>query len=164
MSSITSMLSTEPGLLLVLDPLHLPLALRPRSVDCPLNLGRGSVIPDKKTMYSVGIGSSVLGFLYGLDPATFTHYLSATANNQIAQAGFFFTAAAWLHANKVKKEIKANFSGLTDAINQVASALRQDLSAHANRIDSLVVGQTELKTEVTEIKSRVVALETIKGE
>ncbi len=94
-------------------------------------------LPEKATtMKAVGI-SSVVGLLYGIDPTTFVSILSKTAQSQIAQAGFFFTAAAWLHAGRVKKEIKENFVIMTDAINNVALALRQDLAAQTNRLDIL---------------------------
>jgi len=62
---------------------------------------------------------------------------SDTASNQIAQAGFFFSVAAWLHSGRVKKEIRVNFVALTMAINQVADAFKEDLKRHGDRIDNL---------------------------
>lgn len=92
---------------------------------------------------AVGIGSSV-GFLWGMDPELIKNFLSETAQSQIAQAGFFFTMAAWLHAGRVKKEIAKNFTALTTAIDGVAQALRRDLDGqrkilenHATRLENL---------------------------
>lgn len=64
-------------------------------------------------------------------------FFGEAASNQIAQAGFFFTIAAWLHSGRVKKEIKENFSSLTKAINDVASAFREDLKAHSEQLKNL---------------------------
>lgn len=62
---------------------------------------------------------------------------SEAAQSQIAQAGFFFTVAAWLHAGRVKKEIRDNFSALTESINKVADAFREDLKVQVSRLDNL---------------------------
>ncbi len=92
---------------------------------------------------AVGVSGSA-GVLWGLDPEMVKHFLSETAQSQIAQAGFFFTVAAWLHAGRVKKEIGKNFTGLTNAISDVSTAFRQDLEElrkilvnHSNRLDNL---------------------------
>ena len=66
--------------------------------------------------------------------------------NQITQAGFFFTLAAWLHAGRVKKEIRENFDSLTTAIDKVALAFRDDLKAHAARLDNLCERVTSLES------------------
>lgn len=60
-------------------------------------------------------------------------------SSQMTQAGFFFTMAAWLHSGRVKKEIKDNFSSLTNAINNVAESFREDLKKHSERLDNLSV-------------------------
>lgn len=75
-----------------------------------------------------------LGVLYGLDPSSFINHLSLAAQSQITQAGFFFTLAAWLHAGRVKKEIKDNFLILTDALNNLGDALRNELRNHADQL------------------------------
>ena len=89
-------------------------------------------LPDKATVAKTAGASSLVGFLYGIDPETFTHILSETAKNQIAQAGFFFTLAALIHSSRTKKEIRSAVEAmtisLTTAINNVAVALRNDLA------------------------------------
>lgn len=82
----------------------------------------------------LGIG---LGFITGIDPSTIVKFLSDTAGNQIAQAGFFFTMAAWIHSGRVKKEIAKNFSAMTDAINNVATAFSQKLDLHGKMLEEL---------------------------
>lgn len=74
--------------------------------------------------------------------------LSETAQSQLAQAGFFFTIAAWLHSGRVKKEIRENFSALTQAIDNVANAFREDLKLQGARLDNLAsrVSSLENKT------------------
>ncbi len=54
--------------------------------------------------------------------------------SQIAQAGFFFTMAAIIHSSRVKKEIRANFEPLTEAIKRLADNLAADLKAQSERI------------------------------
>jgi len=88
---------------------------------------------DGDTKKSIGLAAGVstgVGFLWGVDPELVKHFLSETAQSQIAQAGFFFTMAAWLHAGRVKKEIGRNFEALTAALNSMATALRKDLDGH----------------------------------
>lgn len=72
-----------------------------------------------------------------IDPKSIVDIFSDTAQSQIAQAGFFFTLAAWLHSGRVKNEIKSNFSALTLAINEVAEAFKADLKRHGDRLDKL---------------------------
>lgn len=107
---------------------------------------------------TLGVGS-ILTLLYSLDPTSIAKLMSEAANSQIAQAGFFFTLAAWIHAGRVKKEIAANFQLVTDAINNVAVALRQDLSAQSSRIGGL---ETKVEEGFTKITARVDALEQTK--
>ncbi len=83
-----------------------------------------------------GFGTG-LGLFFAFDPATIMQIMSDTANSKIAQAGFFFTIAAWLHSGRVKKEIKLNFVALTEAINNVANSFREDLAKHGERLDNL---------------------------
>jgi len=64
-------------------------------------------------------------------------FVSATANSQIAQAGFFFTLAAFIHSGRVRKEIASNFQGLTAAITQLGNNLTDQLKLHAERLDKL---------------------------
>lgn len=102
-----------------------------------------------KTASLVAILGLTAGFIHGVSPETAEPVLklfSETAQNQIAQAGFFFTVAAWLHSGRVKKEIRENFAALTVAIDKVAEAFREDLKAQGARLDNLTTRVTSLET------------------
>ena len=98
---------------------------------------------------SAAIGAAGLtGYLMGIDPTHVINFFSDTAQSQIAQAGFFFTLASWLHSSRVKKEIKDNFSALTMAIQNLGGALRADLNRmqetlvdHGERLEDLESGR-----------------------
>lgn len=105
----------------------------------------------KKEGLSLGIGFTSLGaLLISFSPEWLTTQFNAVTENKIAQAGFFFTMAAWIHAGRVKKEIASQFSIVTDAINNVASALRSDLAAHGQRLDHVTVRVESLEITVKE--------------
>lgn len=80
--------------------------------------------------------SAGLGFIAAIEPHAILALLSDAANNEVAQAGFFFTLAAWIHSGRVKKEIAKHFNSLTEAINNVAVTLRQDLDKHADVLNN----------------------------
>ncbi len=84
-----------------------------------------------------GLAIVAFGAEYGVDHEAIKSFLGEAASNQITQAGFFFTMAAWLHSGRVKKEIKSNFENLTEALNNVAASLRDDLKNHSGRLDNL---------------------------
>lgn len=86
-----------------------------------------------------GIASAGSMMAYRLfeSPEMVSKLLGEAASNQIVQAGFFFTVAAWLHSNKVQKEIKSAFSSLTDAINNVATSFQEDLKKHSATLENL---------------------------
>lgn len=73
----------------------------------------------------------------GVDAETVVNLLKESTQNQITQAGFFFTLAAWLHAGRVKKEIKENFNSLKESIDNLGLAFKKDLKAHNDRLDNL---------------------------
>lgn len=106
----------------------------------------------------VGVGTGLAAGLYALlsgsDPTQILTLASSAASSQIAQAGFFFTIAAWIHSGRVKREIGKNFSSITDAINNVATALREDLQKHGERLD-----KHEVKLD--KISGRVETLEKL---
>lgn len=105
----------------------------------------------KKEGLGLGIGFTSIGaVLLSLSPESLMHYFSSVTENKIAQAGFFFTMAAWIHAGRVKKEIAAQFSVVTDAINNVAQALRSDLAAHGQRLDNVTIRVESLEITVKE--------------
>ena len=76
-------------------------------------------------------------FAIGIDPETIQTFLGEAAANEVTRAGLFFTLAAWIHAGRMKKEISSNFSSLTNAINNVAESLREDLKNHSDKLDNL---------------------------
>lgn len=98
---------------------------------------------DPKTIAYIGSGAamamiaSVVGAHASADPELIQKFFGEAASNQIAQTGFFFTVAAWLHSGRVKKEIRENFSILTDAINNVADSFKEDLKKHSNELANL---------------------------
>lgn len=58
-------------------------------------------------------------------------------SHQVSQFGIAFVIAAWVHANQVKKEISGQMGLVTEAINNVATALRQDLAVQSDRIGNV---------------------------
>ncbi len=99
---------------------------------------------------------SGIGILLGIDPVGVTGKFSDVINSQIAQAGFFFTLAAWIHSSRVKKEIKACFEPMTAAVNGVRDALKLDLESQSRRISGIEIG-------VVNLTSRVDSLEKNRG-
>lgn len=91
----------------------------------------------KNTAKALGVGS-IGALIYSINPDWVSSFLNEALQLQVTQFGIAFTLAAWIHAGRVKKEIKfqveAMTSAMTEAINNVAVTLRQDLSAHAERI------------------------------
>ena len=67
----------------------------------------------------------------------FIELVSSTLSKDVTQFGIAFTLAALIHAGRVKKEIRMNFSGLKDVMKDFVSALRQDLEIQAKRISNL---------------------------
>lgn len=96
-------------------------------------------------------------FVYHLfeNPDAVMALMGEVAHNQIAQAGFFFTIAAWLHAGRVKKEIAANFSHLTDAINNVAKSFREDLARHSETLKNQSVELATLSERVQNVENNL---------
>lgn len=85
-------------------------------------------------------GSSVIAVLAGyglLDPSKvepLTKLLSDTAQSSIAQTGFYFIVAAWIHSGRLKREIKSNFSSLTLAITEATTALKKEIELQGKLI------------------------------
>ena len=101
----------------------------------------------------ISVLAGLVGFAsgMGISPTTeqvdaISKLFSEATQNQITQAGFCFTLAAWLHAGRVKKEIRENFAALTESIDKVALAFRDDLKAHAARLDNLSERVTSLES------------------
>lgn len=72
-----------------------------------------------------------------LNQDTVTAFLGAALASQVTQFGIAFSFAAFIHAGRMRKEIAAQVGPLTAAVNNLASALRQDLSAQSKRIDNV---------------------------
>ena len=77
------------------------------------------------------------GLIGGLSPENLGNIMSQASQNQLVQYGFLFSLAAWIHSGRVKKEIKLNFASVTDAINSISRALREDLEKHGKRLDMI---------------------------
>lgn len=101
----------------------------------------------------VGVGG-LLGFIYRADPNMLVQHMSVIAQSQIAQAGFFFTLAAWLHAGRVKKEIKDSFSTLITAMTDLGDALRKELKIHADQLADHAIKLDKLGSAVSELSSK----------
>lgn len=105
------------------------------------------------TVGAVAMGVGLITGLLGPGHAEEVYSsLSTAAQSEITQAGFFFALAAWLHAGRVKKEIKLNFASLTTAINQVADAFRADLRAHGLKLDNLANRVQSLESKTSNLK------------
>lgn len=105
-----------------------------------------------KTSILVACAGLLVGFTQGISPdqtEPLVKFFSEAAQNQITQAGFFFTMAAWLHSGRVKKEIRENFMALTISIDKVADAFREDLKAQGNRVDNLASRVSDLEKITT---------------
>ncbi len=64
-----------------------------------------------------------MDFISLLDPELIKNYLGAAIAADFTHQVFLFSLAAWIHSGRVKKEIKEQFSSLTDAIHGVENKL-----------------------------------------
>lgn len=101
---------------------------------------------------SLALGASALGL--DVNSENISTFLGNMAGNEIAQTGFLFTVAAWLHSGRVKKEIKDNFSSLTTAINNVAESFKQDLKAHSDTLKVHSEAINELRQAINTMKNK----------
>lgn len=101
------------------------------------------------------VGGSA-GVYYGMNPTGFIQHLQDVANSQMAQAGFFFTAAAFLHAGRVKAEIRNAFTSLTDSINNLGNTLSQQLKEHTEKLDAHEKKLVFLGTQVSELQNKTI--------
>jgi hypothetical protein len=100
---------------------------------------------DKKKKVGLGIGGgSLLAILYSVDPVHFISYFNEALGHQLVQFSIVFGLAAWIHRRGMRKDMGA----MTDAIQSLGDALKEELSA--------------LRTEITKTNSRVEALEKLK--
>lgn len=75
-------------------------------------------------------------------------------SSQVTQFTIAFTLAAYIHAGRVKKEIKAQFSHLTDVIGELGAALRQDLNTHSERIGAVEKNVSQLSDRIENLESK----------
>ena len=61
--------------------------------------------------------------------------------------------ASWIHSGRVKKEMASQLSSITLAINSLASALKEELASHSERLELVT-------KEVSILKDRVKKIET----
>lgn len=83
--------------------------------------------------------------------------LSAIApaiQSEATKFGIAFVFAAWIHSGRVKKEIKASFSGLSQAIIDLGTALREDLKNHSDRIAKIEEGLDDIKERVNTMEGK----------
>ena len=95
----------------------------------------------------------ITGLLYGIDPNGVSNLLTEAANSKMAQYGFLFTLAAWIHSGRVKKEIASSFIVVSEAINNVAEALKKDLRLQAERLEHLENISISLTTRVEQLET-----------
>lgn len=122
----------------------------------------------KVGFYTAVVASALIAF--GMSPETAEKFVGEVVTHEIAQAGFFFTLAALIHARQVRKEIRSQFEFLTTAINSVATALKQDIEVHtktleaqSSRLKTVENGFDELRTGLTKAHNRIDKLETKGG-
>lgn len=82
-----------------------------------------------------------------LDPDLLMHFGERVLSHNFTQMTIAFTLAAFIHSAKMKKEINLAFSGLTDAINNVANKVTAEM--------------TNIKTEIHNLTDRVDKIEGI---
>jgi hypothetical protein len=80
-----------------------------------------------------------------LEGQTIRAFLGDAIESDVAQFMLAFTIAAFIHSSRVKKEIRANFDRLADAIKDLSSALRQDLASHSDRIAKVEERMTKIE-------------------
>lgn len=95
----------------------------------------------KRNKVATGIAGSlgvIWSFAIGLvTPELLLSVLSQVFHNQIAQAGFFFTLAAWIHGKQVRNEIKAQLSPIAKALEELGVNIKNDMDKHNERLEKL---------------------------
>lgn len=72
-----------------------------------------------------------------INPETILNHLNVAMQSQVTQYVTAFSIAAWIHSGRVRKEIALQVGGLKDAIQDLGSALRDDLKRQSERIEKL---------------------------
>ena len=106
---------------------------------------------DKKSVL-ITVVASVIGLVAGVstdsppDIEGIKSLFGEATQNELTKLAFLFTAAAWIHSTRVKKEIKENFTSLTTAINEVATAFREDLKNQGLIVNNLALRITTVES------------------
>ena len=79
-------------------------------------------------------------------------FLGMAFSQQVTQFGLAFGFAALIHAHQVKKEIAAQMGSIVKSIDDVARALREDLSKQSNRLEKVEDGVNKLNTRVEKLE------------
>lgn len=79
-----------------------------------------------------------MDFLFNLvDPTIFEAWAQDALSHQFTQMTIAFALAAWIHGNKVKKEIKLAFKGLTSSIDNIAIKMTHEMAGIKREIHIL---------------------------
>lgn len=81
-----------------------------------------------------------------------SQFLGEAAKSEFFHTIVIFACAALLHARQVKKEIREQFALVTTAINEVASALRQDMRIQSERVGLMERFMDKLDERVTKLE------------
>lgn len=81
-------------------------------------------------------------------------FLSDALHAQVTQWTLALAIASAIHSGRVKKEIRAQFAQLTDAIRDLGAALRQDLNVHSDRIGAVEKNMSQLSDRVESLESK----------
>ncbi len=87
-----------------------------------------------------------------LDFDSLPNLLSTAMGSQVTQFGIAFAIAAFIHAGRMKKEIASQMSQVVGAVNNLAQALRQDLSSQSDRISKVELDVATIKGTITREK------------
>ncbi len=95
--------------------------------------------------------ATVINLFDLISPEILQGWAQKTLSHQFTQMTLAFLAASWLHSGRVKKEIRSAFVGLTDAIDNVANKVTNELAG--------------IKSEIKHLDDRMGVVENkIKGE
>lgn len=83
-----------------------------------------------------------------------TDFISPIIEHDVTKWTLAFSIAAWLHSGRVKKEIKTQFVGIVDSINNLGVALRNDMNSQSDRIINVEQGVNKLTDRVSLLENK----------
>lgn len=89
-----------------------------------------------------------------LDVEIVKSFLGDALGAQVTQWTLGLAIASFIHAGRVKKEIKAQVGQLTGAIQELGVALRQDLSSQSERIGYVEKSVSQLSTRIETVERK----------